>query len=43
MVRRASSENVERIEHLVDRNILIQGNILDQSSIVSTNAEAHLM
>ncbi len=40
MVRRASTENVERIEHLVDRITLIQGDLLDQASLGSTLAEA---
>jgi GDPmannose 4,6-dehydratase len=33
MTRRASTENVERIGHLVDRVNLIQGDLLDPSSI----------
>jgi GDPmannose 4,6-dehydratase len=35
MTRRASTENVERIEHLIDRITLIQGDLLDQPSLVS--------
>ena len=35
MVRRASTENFERIEHLVDRVTLLQGDLLDQASLVS--------
>jgi GDPmannose 4,6-dehydratase len=35
MTRRASTENVERIGHLIDRIELIQGDLLDQPSLVS--------
>jgi GDPmannose 4,6-dehydratase len=35
MTRRASTENVERIGHLVDRVTLIQGDLLDPHSLVS--------
>ena len=35
MTRRASTENVERIAHLVDRIPLIQGDLLDPHSLVS--------
>ena len=35
MTRRASTENVERIGHLVDRVTLIQGDLLDPYSLVS--------
>ena len=35
MTRRASTENVERIEHLVDRLTLVQGDLLDPHSLVS--------
>ncbi len=35
MTRRASTENVERIEHLVDRVTLVQGDLLDPHSLVS--------
>jgi GDPmannose 4,6-dehydratase len=35
MTRRASTENVERISHLVDRVTLVQGDLLDQPSLVS--------
>lgn len=35
MVRRSSSENFERIEHLRDKVNLCQGDLLDQSSLVS--------
>ena len=35
MVRRASTENFERIAHLVDRITLVQGDLLDQLSLVS--------
>jgi GDPmannose 4,6-dehydratase len=33
MTRRASTENLERIAHLVDRVVLIQGDLLDPSSL----------
>jgi GDPmannose 4,6-dehydratase len=39
MVRRASTETVERIAHLTDRITLVQGDLLDQFSLVSTIAE----
>jgi GDPmannose 4,6-dehydratase len=35
MTRRASTENVERIAHLVDRVALVQGDLLDPHSLVS--------
>jgi GDPmannose 4,6-dehydratase len=35
MTRRASTENVERIAHLVDRVTLVQGDLLDPPSLVS--------
>jgi GDPmannose 4,6-dehydratase len=35
MTRRASTENVERIGHLTDRLMLIQGDLLDPHSLVS--------
>jgi GDPmannose 4,6-dehydratase len=35
MVRRASTENFQRIEHLRDRIQLLQGDLLDQTSIAS--------
>jgi GDPmannose 4,6-dehydratase len=35
MTRRASTENVERISHLIDRITLVQGDLLDQPSLVS--------
>jgi GDPmannose 4,6-dehydratase len=40
MVRRASTENFERIEHLVGRVSLVQGDLLDQASLVSVLEEA---
>jgi GDPmannose 4,6-dehydratase len=40
MVRRASTENFERIEHLVGRVELLQGDLLDQASLVSVLEEA---
>jgi GDPmannose 4,6-dehydratase len=36
MVRRASTEKFERIEHLRDRIVLHQGDLLDQRSLVDT-------
>jgi GDPmannose 4,6-dehydratase len=43
MTRRASTENVERISHLIDRVTLVQGDLLDQPSLVSAlrTAEPH--
>jgi GDPmannose 4,6-dehydratase len=43
MTRRASTENVERIGHLVDRINLVQGDLLDPPSLVSAlrSAEPH--
>lgn len=35
MVRRASTENYERIEHIRDRIELLQGDLLDQSSLIA--------
>src|SRR5438132_13524757 len=35
MVRRASTENFQRIEHLRDRVQLLQGDLLDQTSIAT--------
>ena len=40
MVRRASTENFERIAHLVDRIKLVQGDLLDQPSLVAALEEA---
>ena len=40
VVRRSSTENFERIEHLKDRISLIQGDLLDQLSIISALEEA---
>ena len=40
MVRRASTESVERIVHLLDRITLIQGDLLDQASLVAALDEA---
>ena len=40
MVRRASTENFERIEHLVGRVELLQGDLLDQASLVSVLEDA---
>ena len=43
MMRRASTENVERIGHFVDRLNLVQGDLLDPPSLVSAirSAEPH--
>jgi GDPmannose 4,6-dehydratase len=43
MTRRASTENVERIAHLVDRVNLLQGDLLDPHSLVTAlrSAEPH--
>jgi GDPmannose 4,6-dehydratase len=43
MTRRASTENVERIAHLVDRLTLLQGDLLDPSSLDAAlrQAEPH--
>ena len=35
MVRRASTENFDRITHLIDKVTLVQGDLLDQFSLVS--------
>jgi GDPmannose 4,6-dehydratase len=40
MVRRASTESFERIEHLVGRLNLVQGDLLDQASLVSVLEDA---
>jgi GDPmannose 4,6-dehydratase len=40
MVRRASTENFERIDHLIDRITLVQADLLDQSSLVEALEEA---
>jgi GDPmannose 4,6-dehydratase len=40
MVRRASTESVERIEHLLDRVVLVQGDLLDQASLVRVLEES---
>ena len=40
MTRRASTENLERIAHLVDRVVLIQGDLLDPSSLDSAIRQA---
>jgi GDPmannose 4,6-dehydratase len=40
MTRRASTENLERIAHLVDRIILIQGDLLDPPSLDAALREA---
>src|SRR5438876_7061448 len=40
MVRRASTENFQRIEHIRDRIQLIQGDLLDQTSIASVLDQA---
>ena len=40
MIRRASTESVERIAHLVDRITLVQGDLLDQPSLVRALTDA---
>jgi len=40
MVRRASTENFERISHLVDRVTLVQADLLDPSSLTEALQEA---
>jgi GDPmannose 4,6-dehydratase len=40
MIRRASTESVERISHLVDRITLVQADLLDQPSLVRAVADA---
>ena len=40
MVRRASTENFERIEHLTEKISLIQADLLDQSSLVEALEES---
>jgi GDPmannose 4,6-dehydratase len=40
MVRRASSENVERIEHLAGRVNLLQGDLLDPASLMAVLEDA---
>jgi GDPmannose 4,6-dehydratase len=41
MVRRTSTVNFDRIRHIQDRLTLIQGDLLDQSSLVDVLREAH--
>jgi GDPmannose 4,6-dehydratase len=40
LIRRSSTENVERIAHLVDRVTLVQADLLDQGSLVGALEEA---
>ena len=40
MTRRASTENLQRIDHLLDRVQLIQGDLLDPHSLVSALRES---
>jgi GDPmannose 4,6-dehydratase len=40
MVRRASTENVERIKHLIDRVTLVQADLLDPTSLASALEDA---
>jgi GDPmannose 4,6-dehydratase len=40
MVRRASTENIDRVEHLVGRVNLFQGDLLDQASLASVLEDA---
>jgi GDPmannose 4,6-dehydratase len=39
MIRRASTENVSRIAHIVDKITLVQGDLLDQLSLISVLEE----
>jgi GDPmannose 4,6-dehydratase len=41
MVRRASTENFERITHIKDRIVLIQADLLDQLSLIRVLEEVH--
>jgi GDPmannose 4,6-dehydratase len=43
MVRRASTENFERIDHLTDRITLVQADLLDPTSLVEAVEEARPM
>ena len=40
MVRRASTDSVERIEHLLDRLLIVQADLLDQASLVRALEES---
>ncbi|MEO2058419.1 MAG: GDP-mannose 4,6-dehydratase, partial [Thermoleophilia bacterium] len=40
IVRRLSAENYERIDHILDRIHLVQGDLLDQSSLASALVQA---
>src|SRR5918999_2704491 len=40
VIRRSSTENVERIAHLIDRVALVQADLLDQGSLVGALEEA---
>ncbi len=39
IVRRTSSENTERVEHLLDRIALVQADLMDQSSVIDAVAD----
>ena len=41
MVRRSSTENFERINHLTDRIALVQADLLDPTSLAEALEEAH--
>ena len=41
MTRRSSTETTERIAHLVDRIELVQGDLLDQASLVEAIRDSH--
>ena len=43
MVRRASIDRYDRIEHILDKVTLVQGDLLDQISMTSVLAKALLM
>ncbi len=40
MIRRSSTDSVERIEHLLDRLLIVQGDLLDQASLVRALEES---
>ncbi len=41
MVRRSSTETIQRIDHIKDQVTLLQGDLLDQASVVKVIEEAH--
>lgn len=40
LVRRTSTRNIERIEHIVDQLTLLEGDVLDQASLLQAIEEA---